>query len=80
MLDLRRLQLMELGIVDDNKAHELIQDPYHELPSHLKERQFEVIAHEREARRAENHQKQVQDAAKVFSNPWVLQKEREMFE
>lgn len=79
-LESRRNRLIEEGIVDVTEAQELIQDAEHELPSQLIERRLDRQAKEREVTSAQNQQKRLTDAKKVFSRTWVLDKEKEMFE
>ncbi|KAK3734488.1 hypothetical protein QZH41_008196, partial [Actinostola sp. cb2023] len=80
MVQSRRRRLIEEGIVNEEEALEFIQDPIHALPTQIQKRRYEILGREKEKRRVEMLEKNVNDATSVFKNPWVLQKEREMFE
>ena len=79
MVESRRKHLIEDGIVDEEESLDLVNHPT-DLPSQVQKRIYDRIAKEKEERRVELERKKLEDAANVYKNPWVLNKEREMVE
>ena len=76
----QRRMLVDLGVVEESEARELIVDPDDELPASL-ERKKEEALEQRRALRASKQQKENEEKAKkVYTNRWLLDMENEMAE
>lgn len=76
----RRQSLVELGVVDQSEASELIVDPYDPLPPHLERKKETALEEKRkqlEAKKLHEEQKNIREA---FENPWLLNMEKDMAE
>ena len=80
LVESRRQRLIKEGIVNQQEAVELINDPIDQLPTQIQQRQFEMIARETEKSRILLEERRIKDALLVYKDPWVLQKELEMYQ
>ena len=78
MVESRRSRLIEEGIVTEEEAREFISQPFGVLPPNIQQRRYERMATEREENRLKLQEKNIDEAAKVYKDAWVLRMEQEI--
>ena len=76
----KRADLVALGIATEEEAMEAITSPFGVLPPDIQERRYDLIATEREENRLKLQKKNIDEAAKVYKDAWVLRMEQEMYQ
>ena len=80
LVESRRRRCVDEGIADEKEAAELINDPYEPLPSQMQKRRMSRLDEERVEREATRDRQRKETAAAAYESPWVLNKEKELFD
>jgi len=76
----RRRILVELGVVEQSNASQLITDPDESLPTDLERKKQKAFEERKTLRAAQKQRENGEKAKQVYSNRWLLDMEREMSE
>ena len=72
--------LVDLGVVEESEARELIVDPDEQLPASLERKKEEALEHRRALRASKQQHENEERARQVYTNRWLLDMEKEMAE
>ena len=76
----RKAMLVDLGVVDDSEASQLVTDPDEPLPTPLERKKEKALEERRKQREEKQHREEEGKIRVPFANPWLLEMEKDMAE